>query len=99
MTHAKIIRETLADILGGTIGDGDRSDKQFVNTYQGQFRIRKDSRTDNSTEVAAHKGLGVTNINLLNDKSRRAFFTLHNIDPDVGDTLLLNALSRRRTEL
>ncbi len=62
MHLADCAREVCASLTNGTIGDGDRSDKEFVNTERGQYRIKICRTSDNSTEQVAHDQMGVTTI-------------------------------------
>lgn len=55
-------RQVCAELTGATIGDGHRSDKQFLRTWRGQFRMALSRQSDNSTEQAAHARMGVETI-------------------------------------
>jgi hypothetical protein len=55
-------REVVARLTYGVIGDGTRSDKQFLQTKHGRFRLANSTASDNSTEAAAHDRMGVPTI-------------------------------------
>lgn len=62
MKLADAARHVCAELTGATIGDGQRSDKQFLRSRRGQFRMALSTQSDNSTEVAAHARMGVQTI-------------------------------------
>jgi hypothetical protein len=74
-----LARKWIADVVGGTIGDGDRSAKQFVNTSRGRYRISLSIDGDNTTETAAHERMGVETIAVEDMEAMCAFFTAHEL--------------------
>ena len=75
-----LARKWIAEKVGGTIGDGDRSAKQFVNTRYGQFRISLSVDGDNTTETAAHERMGVRTIRLEAVEEAVEFFQEHGLE-------------------
>jgi hypothetical protein len=75
-----LARRWIADRVGGTIGDGDRSAKQFVNTRFGQYRISLSVDGDNTTETAAHERMGVRTIRLEAVDEAVEFFQEHGLE-------------------
>lgn len=59
MSHARLIRELVAEDLGGEV---DYSGKEFVRTYKGLFRVSAGNNSDNATELREHERLGVRNV-------------------------------------
>ncbi len=57
MRLARIVREVIAADLGGTLPS---KGKQFLTTSRGVFRLASRANSDNTTEQAAHKRMGVT---------------------------------------
>lgn len=72
-------RAWIAEKVGGTIGDGTRSAKQFVNTPHGSYRISLSSDGDNTTETAAHERMGVETVTVENVEQMCAFFLAHGL--------------------
>ena len=79
MTFAEEARKVLAEQLDGTIGDGDRSKKRFLNTRRGTFRVALSHRSDNSTETASLERMGVRTIHLDDPDELLHFYRLHDV--------------------
>lgn len=61
MNLARIARDVIAEIVGGTVLSGG---KQFISTHVGTFRICVSSNSDNSTEQGVHAHMGVEVVNI-----------------------------------
>jgi hypothetical protein len=92
MKIAEIARGLVAEAVGGSIGDGSRSRKQFVNTRRGQFRVCNSWNSDNSTEVAAHARMGVRTVHLDSPGEVIGFFREHGLDGEQTYRWLLRRL-------
>lgn len=75
-----LARRWIAERVGGTIGDGGRSAKQFVNTPRGKYRISLSVDGDNTTETAAHERMGVTTVRVEAVEEMVAFFEEHRLN-------------------
>jgi hypothetical protein len=56
MRLAGVVREVVAEELGGSLPP---SGKQFLTTSRGTWRLAARANSDNSTERAAHRSMGV----------------------------------------
>lgn len=74
-----LAREWIAGRIGGTIGDGSRSAKQFVNTPHGKFRISLSADGDNTTETAAHDRMGAETVAVEDVFGMVNFFQAHGL--------------------
>lgn len=95
MRIAEEARGICAHIVGGTIGDGDRSDKQFIETPNGKYRLATSDRSDNSTELAAHARMGVFTIHLSDPADMIAWFENHGLPGRLNYDLLVRELRAR----
>ena len=59
MRLARAGREVAASMVGGVIGDGERSGKEFVRTHLGLYRLATSDNADNTTEAAVHARMGI----------------------------------------
>jgi hypothetical protein len=57
---ASVVREELAVLVGGQL---DHDGKEFLHTSEGVFRVALRSNSDNTTERAAHRRMGVETLN------------------------------------
>ncbi len=74
-----LAREWIAGAVGGSIGDGSRSAKQFVNTRCGRYRISLSKDGDNTTEMAAHERMHVTTVRVEDVDEMCEFFAEHGL--------------------
>jgi hypothetical protein len=74
-----LARAWIAARCGGTIGDGSRSAKQFVNTPRGKFRISLSADGDNTTETAAHERMGAETVAVEDVLGMTEFFNDHGL--------------------
>jgi hypothetical protein len=95
MALATDAREIIAGIVGGTIGDGGRSKKEFLQTRVGKYRVSMSYNSDNTTEVAAHLAMGVTTIHLSDPAEVLAFFQAHDVPAREAYDLLVRQLQGR----
>jgi hypothetical protein len=83
MHLARIGREEVVSLLrergcDARIGDPvNQSGKQFVVTPRGIYRLTFGTRSDNSTELAAHVRMGVHSIDFSSEINRREFWSWH----------------------
>lgn len=91
--EAKLIA---ARLVGGTVGDGDRSDKQFIQTSRGLYRFANSERSDNSSEIAMHEQMGVTrSVRLPVIHEVVAWFDEHGLDGRLAYQALVRDLRAR----
>ncbi len=95
MRIADDAREIAARIVGGTIGDIGRSNKQFISTGKGMFRLATSNQSDNSTEVAAHERMGVTTIHLSEPGEMIRWFEEHGLPGRTAYDRLVRDLRAR----
>lgn len=81
MALAHDARTILAEMVGGTLGDGSRSNKEFVNTPRGRWRVSMGYMSDNSTEAAAHARMGVRLLHLSDPAEVKVFLRTHGLEP------------------
>lgn len=74
-----LARKWIAARVGGTIGDGGRSAKQFVNTPRGKFRVSLSVDGDNTTEMAAHERMGAEAVAVEDVQAMVEFFSAHDL--------------------
>lgn len=96
MQIADEARSIAARLVGGTVGDGTRSAKQFINTNRGQYRLAMSARSDNSTEEAAHDRMGVTaTIHMPDPDEMIGWFAEHGLDGPLAYASLVRTLRAR----
>lgn len=78
---ARIGREEAALMVSGEIGDGDRSEKEFLRTAKGLFRMANRVNTDNSSEEVIHRGMKVELV-IMGESQMKEFFELHDLEPE-----------------
>jgi hypothetical protein len=66
MRLARVVREVIADDLGGTLPPHG---KQFLQTPNGVFRLASRPNTDNTTEQSAHLQLGARTVQVFGELS------------------------------
>jgi hypothetical protein len=96
MRLAGIARQIVAEMTGGQIEDGGRSAKEFLHTQCGKFRLSLRDNSDNTTEQAAHRRMGVTPV-VMDESGMLGFFRLHGLDPAEAYSFLY-AETRRRLD-
>lgn len=74
-----LTRTWIAERVGGTIGDGARSAKEFLNTRRGKFAISLSADNLNSTELAAIERMGAVHVAVENVADICEFFTDHGL--------------------
>ena len=93
---AREAKAIAARLVGGTVGDGDRSDKQFIETSRGLYRFANSERSDNSSEIAVHERMGVTrSIRLPVIDEVVAWFDEHGLDGRLAYQALVRDLRAR----
>lgn len=92
MNLAHDARAILADLVGGTVGDGGRSRKEFLQTPRGSWRVSMGSNSDNTTERAAHERMGVKTLHLDEQEEVLAFLEEHGLPPRVAYEALVRRL-------
>jgi hypothetical protein len=92
MKLAGVVREVVAEELDGSVPPNG---KQFLTTSRGTWRLAARANSDNSTERAAHRSMGVGLVQVFGDlpEQRRAEGWI-----DVADLYALHAvrLDQRR---
>lgn len=83
-------RKVIAGMVEGSIGDGTRSSKQFVQTARGSYRIG--ASADNTTATAAHDRMGVQAVKLDDPADLLAFFDEHGLDARAAYDQLVRRL-------
>ena len=83
-----LARVWIAEVVGGTIGDGGRSKKQFLNTRHGRYRISLSVDGDNTTEQAAHVRMAARAVAIEDKDAMCAFFRAHGLPgPETYEAL------------
>jgi len=89
-------KQIAARLVGGTVGDGDRSDKHFIQTSRGLYRFANSLASDNSSETAMHEQMGVTRaIHLPNIDEVVEWFDEHGLDGRLAYQALTRDLRAR----
>lgn len=95
MQIADVARELIAELIGGTIGDGDRSQKQFLTTPLGQYRVAMSDNSDNSSETMVAERMGVEFVHLNKPEEVVALFAKHGLDGEDAYRRLTATLKAR----
>jgi hypothetical protein len=82
MVLADASRDVAAHLVHGTIGDGERSDKQFLRTPKGLWRMANGDNADNTSETVTHIRMGVTGVVFMGwwDESMQPWLLMHGVD-------------------
>jgi hypothetical protein len=83
MMLASIVREELAELVGGSFHEG----KEFVHTEVGVFRIALRHNSDNTTERGLHDRLHVETVNVGDPVELELFLLRHGRPSWDADTL------------
>lgn len=94
MMLASIVREELAELVGGTIGPG----KDFLHTEAGVFRVALRANSDNRTERRAHDRMGVETVNVGDPVELELFLMRHDRPSWDADHLMRRVGLRMREQ-
>lgn len=83
MKLAEIAREAAAKLVGADVGDLS-TNKHFLTTPNGKFRLAMQRNTDNTTEQWALDELGAQTVVMSDDEEMREFFESHGVHPVLG---------------
>jgi hypothetical protein len=94
MMLAAIVREELAELVGGTLGPG----KDFLHTGVGVFRVALRHNSDNTTERGLHDRLHVETVNVGDPVELELFLMRHGCPSWDADTLRRRVGDRMREQ-
>jgi hypothetical protein len=94
MMLASIVREELAELVGGAFREG----KQFLYTGVGVFRVALRANSDNKTERGVHDRLGVETVNVGDPVELELFLMRHGCPSWDADTLRRRVGDRMREQ-
>lgn len=94
MMLAGIVREELAELVGGAFHDG----KEFLYTEQGAFRVALRHNSDNTTERGLHDRLRVETVNVSDPVELELFLMRHGRPSWDADTLRRRVGDRMREQ-
>jgi hypothetical protein len=78
MNLARVRRGVVCQMVAGVI-DGNGTNKEFVLTSRGRFRLANGDNSDNTTETAAHVRMGVQTVCMDDPESMADLFRLHGL--------------------
>lgn len=74
-----LVRDWVANRVGGTVGDGGRSKKEFLNTRRGKYALALSKDNLNTTELAAIERMGAEVVAVEDVPGMCEFFTDHGL--------------------
>lgn len=87
MRASRVARALVALLVDGTIGDTDRSRKEFLVTHLGTYRLSMRGNSDNTTEVMTHARMGVTSLAMDDDAAMLGFLKEHGYTTNAEEAL------------
>lgn len=96
MNLARVSREVIAGMVGGSLTQLDDSKKEYLDTRLGRYRLAMSHNSDNRTEMREHERLGATVIAIGDPGEMEAFFEAHGYAAGPGAVELMRAAIRHK---